>query len=157
MGDAVSQLVETLPYKSEGRGFNSQWCHSNFSLTQYYGPGVDSANGNDYQRYFLGDKGGRCIGLIIVPSSCQNCHEILESQRPPTLRACTGVILPFSFAVRIQENSEFPCIKNTGGVTSFNVLLFYNVSTPAQEYPDLFGTCAADKGGRCLPFCVTVC
>ena len=30
---AVAQLVEALRYKPEGRGFNSQWCHWNFSLT----------------------------------------------------------------------------------------------------------------------------
>ena len=32
-GTAVAQLVETLRYKSEGRGFDSRWCHWNFSLT----------------------------------------------------------------------------------------------------------------------------
>ena len=32
-GYAVAQLVEALRYKSEGRGFNSRWCHWNFSLT----------------------------------------------------------------------------------------------------------------------------
>jgi len=26
-GPAVAQLVETLRYKSEGRGFDSRWCH----------------------------------------------------------------------------------------------------------------------------------
>jgi hypothetical protein len=30
---AVAQLVETLRYKPEGRGFDSRWCHWNFSLT----------------------------------------------------------------------------------------------------------------------------
>ena len=30
---AVAQLVEALRYKSEGRGFDSRWCHWNFSLT----------------------------------------------------------------------------------------------------------------------------
>jgi hypothetical protein len=30
---AVAQLVEALCYKSEGRGFDSQWCQWNFSLT----------------------------------------------------------------------------------------------------------------------------
>jgi hypothetical protein len=30
---AVAQLVETLRYKPEGRGFDSRWCHCNFSLT----------------------------------------------------------------------------------------------------------------------------
>ena len=47
-GHTVSQLVEALRYKSEGRRFNSRWCHWNFSLTQsfhpHYGPGVDSAS-----------------------------------------------------------------------------------------------------------------
>jgi hypothetical protein len=30
---AVAQLVEALRYKREGRGFNSRWCHRNFSST----------------------------------------------------------------------------------------------------------------------------
>ena len=33
LGTAVAQLVEALRYKSEGRGFDSRWCHWNFSLT----------------------------------------------------------------------------------------------------------------------------
>ena len=33
LGDAVAQLVEALRYKPEGRGFDSRWCHWNFSLT----------------------------------------------------------------------------------------------------------------------------
>jgi len=33
MGYAVVQLVEALRYKREGHGFDSQWCHWNFSLT----------------------------------------------------------------------------------------------------------------------------
>ena len=58
---AVAQLVEALPYKPEGRGFDSRWCHWNFSLTQssrsHYGPRVDStSNRNEYQEYFLGVK-----------------------------------------------------------------------------------------------------
>jgi len=32
-GHAVAQLVETLLYKPEGRGFDFRWCHCNFSLT----------------------------------------------------------------------------------------------------------------------------
>jgi hypothetical protein len=31
-GYAVAQLVKALRYKLEGRGFDSQWCHWNFSL-----------------------------------------------------------------------------------------------------------------------------
>jgi hypothetical protein len=60
-GHAMVQLVEALRYKPEVRGFDSRWCHWNFSLTQSfrprYGPGVDSAsNRNEYQEYFLGGK-----------------------------------------------------------------------------------------------------
>jgi len=33
LGHAVAQLVEALRYKSEGRGFDSRWCHLNFSFT----------------------------------------------------------------------------------------------------------------------------
>ena len=32
-GGAVAQLVEALRYKREGCGFDSRWCHWNFSLT----------------------------------------------------------------------------------------------------------------------------
>jgi hypothetical protein len=42
---------------------------------------VDSAaNGNDYRRYLLGGggrKGGRCLGLTNLPSSCDERLEIL--------------------------------------------------------------------------------
>jgi hypothetical protein len=31
--DAVAQLVEALPYKPEGCGFDSHCCHWSFSLT----------------------------------------------------------------------------------------------------------------------------
>jgi hypothetical protein len=30
-GHTVAQMVETLHYKPEGPGFDSQWCHWNFS------------------------------------------------------------------------------------------------------------------------------
>ena len=67
-GNARAQLVEALRYKPEGRGFDSRWYHWNFSLTKYfrphYGSGVDSAsNENEYQKYFLGGKGARCLRL----------------------------------------------------------------------------------------------
>ena len=33
-GDRGSTVVKMLCYKSEGRWFDSRWCHWNFSLTQ---------------------------------------------------------------------------------------------------------------------------
>jgi len=40
---------------------------------------------------FLGSKGGRCVGLTILPPSCVDCLEIWEPQPPGTLRACPGL------------------------------------------------------------------
>ena len=52
VGHAVVQLVETLRYKPEGRGFDSRRCRGS-----HYGLGVDSAsNRNEFQEYFLGIK-----------------------------------------------------------------------------------------------------
>jgi len=54
-----------------------------FKLTWFfqlhYGPGADSAsNRNKYQDYHLGGgKGGRCVGLTSLPSSCADFLEIL--------------------------------------------------------------------------------
>jgi hypothetical protein len=31
-GNAVAQLVDALRYKPESRGFDSRWCHWNFSF-----------------------------------------------------------------------------------------------------------------------------
>jgi len=33
LGRAVAPLAEALRYKPEGCGFDSRWCHWNFSLT----------------------------------------------------------------------------------------------------------------------------
>jgi len=31
------------------------------------------SNRNEYQEYFLGDKGGRCVGLTTLPPSGADC------------------------------------------------------------------------------------
>jgi len=92
----VTQLVEALRYKPEGRGFDSRWYHWNFSLTQsfrlHYGPGVDSAyNRNKYQEYFLADIGDRCVRLTTLPPSRAECLEICKPQPPGNLWACPGL------------------------------------------------------------------
>jgi hypothetical protein len=44
---AEAQLVAALRYKLEGDGFDTRWCHWNFSCTYsfrpQYGPRIDSA------------------------------------------------------------------------------------------------------------------
>jgi len=85
------------------------------SLTQsfrpHYGPGFDlTSNRNKYQEYFLGSKGGRCVGMTTLPSSCAVCREIWESQPLGTLRACTRIAL--SFSILIEEMFHLPLEKN---------------------------------------------
>ena len=55
-------------------------------------PGVDSAsNRNEYQEYFLGAKGGRCVRLTNLPPSCAVCLEIWEPQPPGNFRTFPGL------------------------------------------------------------------
>jgi len=71
---------------------------------------VDSTcNRNEYQEYFLweGGKGGRCVGLTSLPSSCSDCLKIWEPQPLEILRACTGFALPF--ALEIMSNGLISC------------------------------------------------
>ena len=74
---AVAQFVEALSYRPEGRGFDSRWCHWNFSLTH---PLTEMGTRN----ISWGSKGGRCVRLITLPSSCADCLEIWEPQPPGT-------------------------------------------------------------------------
>ena len=55
---------------------------------------MDSAcNRNEYQEYFLGGKGCRCVGLMPLPLSCFDCLEIWEPWLSGTIRACTELTL----------------------------------------------------------------
>ena len=59
------------------------------SFRPRYGRGFDSAsNGNEYQQYFLGDKGGRRLGMTLLPPSFADGHAIWEPQTPGNLRVC---------------------------------------------------------------------
>ena len=105
----MAQLVKALHYKSEGRGFDSRWCHWNFSLTlsfrPHYGSGDDSvSNRNEYQEYFLRGEGGWCVGLTTLLPSCADCLEMWEPLPPGTLRACSGLYRDcFTFTLLIYE------------------------------------------------------
>jgi hypothetical protein len=46
---------------------------------------------NEYQDYFLGGKGGRCVRPTTLPPSIADCFEIWEPQPPGTFRACSGL------------------------------------------------------------------
>jgi len=46
---------------------------------------------NEYQEYFMGSKGGRCVGLTTLLLSHVHWLEIWERQAPGTFRACPGL------------------------------------------------------------------
>ena len=115
----------------ECRGFDSRWY---FSMTKsfrpHYGPGVDSgSNRNEYQEYFLGGKGGRCVELTNVQPSCADCLEIPNPQLPRTLRVCPGLFKNcFSFTLRIAlEMDLIQSYKYSIACRIFHVLLVITI------------------------------
>ena len=91
---ALAQLVESLGYQPEGRGFDSLKCNWNFLLTlscrPYCGPEFDRvADSNEYQDNVFGSKGGRCLGLTTLPF-----YSLLEASGPD--HAWTGIAVPLS-------------------------------------------------------------
>ena len=40
---------------------------------------------NEYQEYFLGDKGGRCVVLTVLQPSCADCQKMWAPQPPGNL------------------------------------------------------------------------
>jgi hypothetical protein len=97
-GYAVAQLVEAPRYKPEGSGFDSPWCHVNFSLTYsfrpHFGPWVDSASDrNKYQKYFLDwGKDGRYVALHVPIVLKFGCLKLLETSG--LLQDCNEFALP---------------------------------------------------------------
>ena len=45
----------------------------------HYGQVDSASNRNEYQRFSLGSKNGRCVGLTTLPPSCADCMKILEA------------------------------------------------------------------------------
>ena len=87
-------VFKVLRYKAAGRGFDSRWCHWNFS-------GRSMAL-ESIQVYFrgVGGKGGRCIRLTTLPPSCAVTMKsgnlnFLEHSGP--LQACNGSVLSLPF------------------------------------------------------------
>jgi len=100
-GDRCSTVVKVLCYKSDGRWFDSSWCHWNFSLT--YNPSDRTMALGSNQKWvpgvFPGVKGGRCVRLKTLPPSCAVVMKsgnlnFLEPSGP--LQACNGTALLFN-------------------------------------------------------------
>jgi hypothetical protein len=72
----TATVVEALRYEPGGRWFDFPMVAMEFFIDiilppPHYGPRVDLAsNRNEYQKYLLGGKDGRCVGLTTLPPSC---------------------------------------------------------------------------------------
>jgi hypothetical protein len=82
----TAQLDEAVHHKPQGRGFDTQWCQWNSLLTKSFR--WQPLNRNEYQEYFPGSKGGRCVWLTNVATSSADCVDIRGPGLPGTLRAC---------------------------------------------------------------------
>jgi hypothetical protein len=92
LGHAVAQLDEAPRNKPEGRRFYSRLSLEFFIDNPSGLTMVDSApNRSEYQEYFLGGRGGRCVGLTTLLPLYVNCLEIWEPQLPGNLRTCPGL------------------------------------------------------------------
>jgi len=52
---------------------------------------LEEDDDDDDDGYFLWGKGGGCVGLTTLPTSCADCHTIWEPLPTGTLRACPGL------------------------------------------------------------------
>ena len=105
-------------------------------LTMHYGPRVhSSSNRKEYQEYFQDGKGGRCLGLTILPPSRVHCLEIWEPQPPGTLRACKGIPLPLplTFTSKIFLPNVYVCLLTTWRHIPEDIVLHsYRCISPTQ-------------------------
>ena len=71
----------------------------------YVSRGLPASKRNEYQRSSLGGKGGRCVRLNTLASSCADFLEILRASTPGTLEAYLGLSRD-SFTFRYMTESE---------------------------------------------------
>jgi len=83
------------------------------SFRSHYGPGVDSASDrNEHQEHFLGGKGGRCVRLTTLLTSCAVAMKsgnlnFLEPSGP--LQTCNGTAFPLLGTLGRKKKRSVEC------------------------------------------------
>jgi hypothetical protein len=62
--------------------------------SRYTDRAIPARNRNEYQGYFLGGKGGRCVGLTTLPPYYADCLEVWKPASSGSVRVCTGTASP---------------------------------------------------------------
>jgi hypothetical protein len=85
------------------------------SFRPHYDPEVDStSDGNEYQEYFLGSKGGPCVGLANLPPSCADCSEIWKLHTLGIMGDCPDLYrVCFTIASTERRNVNFSVRKTS--------------------------------------------
>ena len=107
----MTQSVEVQRYKPEGRGFDSRLCQWNFSLSLSFDHTIalgstQPQTGVSARNIFWvvwGGKGGRCVGLAALLTSCADCLEIWEPQPSGSLRAVFYLLLFLQTIMKINR------------------------------------------------------
>jgi hypothetical protein len=104
-----------------------------------------------YQEYFLGGKGDRCIWLATLLPSCADCHEIWEPQPPGNFAACPGLYRD-SFTLVVIS------ISHVNSLRSGNYTVVH-VSTGALHLLAFLIVCVTGMAAtfRCAMFGLPVC
>lgn len=70
--------------------------------------GDSSSNRNEYQLYWVGCKGGRCVELSTLPPYCAECLEIWEHQTTGALRDCQELYRDCFTFFNAKKNYDIP-------------------------------------------------
>jgi hypothetical protein len=98
-------VVKALRYKLAGHGFNSRWCHWNFSVTILLVTLWPWGQLSLWQKWvpgtFPGDKCNRCVSLTTLPPSCAvviKSGNVNFLEPSGLLQACnrTALALPYT-------------------------------------------------------------
>jgi len=76
-------------------------------------------------------KGGRCVGLTTLTTSCADCLEIWEPQPPGTLRSCPGLqrdCFTFTITATTTVNTNTTTTNNNNNNNNNNNSIIYSLT-----------------------------